>query len=128
MKENKMLCAGTLEIIDLKTGKTIFSGHNKFTQVGLNEIAKFVGKKGGTAPSHMAVGTGNTAPQLGDTALKGSELARVAFDSVEVTGSTVKFTATFGAGVATGTWEETGIFTADSAGIMYSRSVTGIYT
>lgn len=128
MKKNCVKCAGTLEIIDLKTGKTLFSGHNKFTQVGLNEIAKFVAKKGGAAPTHMAVGTSNIAPQLGDTVLKGSELARVAFDEVTVSGSTVKFTATFGAGVGTGTWEETGIFTAASGGVMYSRSVTGTYT
>ena len=128
MKKNSVSCCGTLEAIDLKTGKTVFKVHNMFVQTGLNEIAKFVAKKSPTAPSHIAVGTSSTAPNLADVGLKGSQLARIAFEAVEQTNGTVKFTATFGAGVGTGVWEETGIFTAASGGILFSRAVTGTYT
>lgn len=128
MKKNSVSCCGTLEAIDLKTGKTVFKVHNMFVQTGLNEIAKFVAKKSPTAPSHIAVGTSNVAPSLADVGLKGDQLARLAFEKVEQTNGTVKFTATFGAGVATGVWEETGIFTAESDGILFSRAVTGTYT
>lgn len=128
MKKNSVSCCGTLEAIDLKTGKTVFKVHNMFVQTGLNEIAKFVSKKSPTAPSHIAVGTSNNAPSLADVGLKGSQLSRVAFEKVEQTNGTVKFTATFAAGVGTGVWEETGIFTAASGGILFSRAVTGTYT
>lgn len=128
MKKNSVSCCGTLEAIDLKTGKTIFKVHNMFVQTGLNEIAKFVAKKSPTAPSHIAVGTSNVAPSLADAGLKGSQLARIPFEEVEQTNGTVKFTASFVAGVGTGVWEETGIFTAASGGILFSRAVTGTYT
>lgn len=128
MKKNSVSCCGTLEAIDLKTGKTVFKVHNMFVQTGLNEIAKFVAKKSPTAPSHIAVGTSNAAPSLADVGLKGSQLARIPFEEVEQTNGTVKFTASFGAGVGTGVWEETGIFTAASGGILFSRAVTGTYT
>ena len=128
MKKNSVSCCGTLEAIDLKTGKTVFKVHNMFVQTGLNEIAKFVAKKSPTAPSHIAVGTSNAAPSLADVELKGSQLARIPFDKVEQTNGTVKFTATFAAGVGTGVWQETGIFTAESGGILFSRAVTGTYT
>lgn len=128
MKKNSVSCCGTLEAIDLKTGKTVFKVHNMFVQTGLNEIAKFVSKKSSTAPSHIAVGTSNVAPSLSDVGLKGNQFARIPFEKVEQTDGTVKFTATFGAGVGTGVWEETGIFTAASGGILFSRAVTGTYT
>ena len=128
MNKNSVSCCGTLEAIDLKTGKTVFKVHNMFVQTGLNEIAKFVAKKSPTAPSHIAVGTSSTAPSLADVGLKGSQLARIAFEAVEQTNGTVKFTATFAAGVGTGVWEETGIFTAATGGILFSRAVTGTYT
>lgn len=128
MKKNSVSCCGTLEAIDLKTGKTVFKVHNMFVQTGLNEIAKFVAKKSTTVPSHIAVGTSNVAPSLADVGLKGNQLARIPFEQVEQTNGTVKFTASFGAGVGTGVWEETGIFTAASGGILFSRAVTGTYT
>lgn len=128
MSKGFLKCRGHVIGVDMKTGKTVFENHNIFVQLGLNEIAKLVAGEGGTIPTHIAVGTSNTAPTAGDTALKGSELGRKAFDSKEVTDSTISFVASFGAGEATGVWEETGMFTAASGGIMWSRAVTGTYT
>ena len=122
------IVSGSVKGIDLKTGKTVFENHNIFVQTGLNELAKLVKDKSGAVPSHIAVGTSNTEPVIGDTALKGSELGRKPFESSEITAASVKYAVTFLAGEATGVWEETGIFTAGSAGIMWSRALTGTYT
>lgn len=128
MSKGFLKCRGHVLGIDVKTGKTVFENHNMFVQLGLNELAKIVGGESGTVPTHIAVGTSNVAQNVGDTALKGSELGRKAFDSVEVTDSTISFMVSFGAGEATGVWEETGMFTAGSGGIMWSRALTGTYT
>lgn len=128
MSKGFLKCRGHVLGIDAKTGKTVFENHNMFVQLGLNELAKIVGGQTGTVPTHIAVGTSNVAPNIGDTSLKGSELGRKAFDSVDVSDSTISFMASFGAGEATGVWEETGMFTAASGGIMWSRALTGTYT
>lgn len=122
------IVSGSVKGIDLKTGKTVFENHNIFVQTGLNELAKLVKDKSGAIPSHIAVGTSNAEPVIDDTALKGIELGRKPFESSEITAASVKYAATFLAGEATGVWEETGIFTAGFAGIMWSRALTGTYT
>lgn len=73
--------------------------------------------------SHMALGSSSTAPALSDTAL-GAQLGRVA---VAVAGgspsnNTVSYTATFGAGVATGAVVEAGVFNASTGGTMLCRT------
>lgn len=103
------IVSGSVKGIDLKTGKTVFENHNIFVQTGFNELAKLVKDKSGVVPSHIAVGTSNTEPLIGDTDLKGSELGRKPFESSEITGASVKYAASFLAGEATGVWEETGI-------------------
>lgn len=120
---------GSVKAINTKTGEVVFENHNMFVQTGLNEIAKLVaGQAGASIPAYIAVGTSSTAPSLADTALKGTELGRKAIASVEVTSASIKYGVTFAAGEATGAWEETGIFSAASGGIMFSRAVTGTYT
>lgn len=122
------IVSGSVKGVDLKTGKTVFENHNIFVQTGLNELAKLVKDKSGAVPSHIAVGTSNTEPVIGDTALKGNELSRKPFEETKITAASVKYAASFLAGEATGVWEETGIFTAASDGIMWSRALTGTYT
>jgi len=84
-----------------------------------------------TVPSisflYMAVGTSTTSPALGQTALIGSELARVATTNTNPTSVTTQFVASFGSGVGTGTIEEAGLFSAASAGSMFSRYLTGTF-
>jgi len=85
-----------------------------------------------TVPSisflYMAVGTSTTSPALGQTALIGSELARVATTNTNPTSVTTQFVASFGSGVGTGTIEEAGLFSAASAGSMFSRYLTGTFS
>lgn len=77
--------------------------------------------------TYMAVGTSNTAPAVGQTALVGTELARVACTSTNPTSTTVRWASSYGAGVGTGTIEEAGMFSAAAAGTMFNRVLTGTY-
>lgn len=71
--------------------------------------------------SHMALGSNSTAAVNGDSTL-GTELGRVVLTSSSVLDNVVTYTATFGAGVATGGIQEAGLFNASSAGTMLART------
>lgn len=74
-------------------------------------------------PTYMGIGSGSTAPAVTDTAL-GTELTTSGTRaSVTTTRSNnvISFVASFGAGVGTGAVQEAGLFTASTAGSMYSR-------
>lgn len=70
--------------------------------------------------SHMALGSGTTAPAAGNTALE-SELGRVVLDSATQSDNKMTYVATFPAGTASGAVTEAGIFNADPAGTMLAR-------
>ena len=123
-----MKCKGIMKIVDKKTGKVILEKHNRFVTSGLNAIAALINGESNAIPTRIAVGTSSAAIANSQTALVGTELARVPFDSHVRTGNSIELIATFGAGVGTGAWEEAGIFSAASGGIMFSRVLTGTYT
>ena len=77
--------------------------------------------------SHMAIGTGSTAPAAGNTSL-GSEVGRVALTSSTPSGASIPYIASFGAGVGTGSIAEAGLFNASSSGTMLCRTVFGVIT
>jgi hypothetical protein len=77
--------------------------------------------------SHMAIGTGTTAPALGDTALQ-TQTGRVALTSSTTTNNVTTYECTFGAGVGTGAITEAGIFNAASAGTMLNRATFAVVT
>lgn len=76
---------------------------------------------------YMAVGSGNTAPAVTDTTLV-AEISRVATSVAggTPTGNTVLYTATFPAGVGTGSLQEAGLFNAVSGGSMLSRTTYAV--
>lgn len=77
---------------------------------------------GQSAMSHMAVGTGSTAPAAGDTAL-GTEIDRNALTSRTDAGAVVTYVGDWAAGDATNAAiAEAGIFNAASAGTMLARA------
>ena len=123
-----MKCKGIMKIVDKKTGKVLLEKHNRFVTSGLNAIAALLNGESNAIPTHIAVGTSAAAIANSQTALVGTELARVAFDSHVRTGNSIEIIATFGAGIGTGAWEEAGIFSAATSGIMFSRVLTGTYT
>jgi hypothetical protein len=94
---------------------------NLVVDTGLDYIASRMKDTSATAMSHMAIGSGTTDPAPADTALQTS-LGRVALTSTTVTGNSVEYVATFGAGTGTGAVTEAGIFNASSGGTMLCRT------
>lgn len=100
--------------------KEIHEVDNLTVDAGKAWIAARIDDTPPAAMSHMAVGTGTTAPAAGNTALE-TELARVALDSTANVGQTTTYTATFAPGVGTGAITEAGIFNAAAAGTLLAR-------
>jgi hypothetical protein len=78
-----------------------------------------------SAMSHMAIGTGSTAANASDSAL-GGQANRISLTSTVVSGATITFVATFGAGSGTGAITEAGLFNQSSAGDMLCRTVFAV--
>lgn len=77
--------------------------------------------------SHMALGSGTTAPALTDTALESLLGTREILDSATTPASgVVIYTSTFEAGDATGAVTEAGIFNAATSGTMLCRTTFGV--
>ena len=79
-----MRCKGIMKIVDKKTGEVLLEKHNRFVTSGLNAIAALLNGESNAIPTHIAVGTSATAIADGQTALVGTELARVALDQKSV--------------------------------------------
>lgn len=73
-----------------------------------------------TKPTHMGIGTGITAPAAGDTALQTEVGTRQTINKSR-NNNILTSVATFAAGNGTGAIAEAGIFTAVTAGTLYSR-------
>ena len=97
---------------------------NLVVSTGLDFIASRMKDTTATAMSHMAIGTGSTAPAAGNTTL-GSESARVALTSTTVTANAIAYQATFPAGTPASLTAitEAGIFNANSGGTLLCRTV-----
>jgi hypothetical protein len=99
---------------------------NLVVTTGKNHIADQLSDRGEAQMSHMAIGTGTTAPVAANTAL-GAELDRNALTSrTQGTGADankVTYVGTWAAGDGTGAITEAGIFNSASAGTMLCRSV-----
>lgn len=93
---------------------------NLVVSVGLAYIASRMVGATANVMSHMAIGTGATAPSSANTAL-GAEAARVALSSSGAVDNVVTYVASFGPGSGTGAITEAGIFNAGVAGTMLNR-------
>jgi len=96
---------------------------NLIVTVGKNGIAdQLLASPTISKPSHMAVGTGSTAPAAGDTAL-GAEIDRNALTTKTRSTNVVTMVGDWAAGDGTNSAiAEAGIFDAASTGNMYSRA------
>ena len=99
---------------------------NLVVTVGKNFIASRMKDATATAMTHMGIGSGTTAADVGQTALVTQISNRIALASTTVTNHQVAYAATFGAGVSTGAITEAGIFNASTAGTMLSRTVFSV--
>lgn len=94
---------------------------NLIVTVGKNHIAARIQGTSQSVMSYMAVGSNSTTPTVNDLALN-TEIARVALATFTNTNNTVQATATFGAGVGTGTLREAGLFNASTNGTMLAHT------
>jgi len=102
---------------------------NLVVTVGKNFIASRISSATAPVMGWMEVGTTNTAPAVGDTALAAAIAASrtaLAVSGGAPTGAVVRYIATFGATVGTGAWVEAGIFNAASAGTMLCRTTFSV--
>lgn len=94
-------------------------GSNIVVSAGKNLAALRLDNQG-TAPSHMALGTGTTLPLEADTTLV-TEILRVVFSPVpSISTNEITYQATF-TSIATQTLAELGIFNAGAGGTMLAR-------
>jgi hypothetical protein len=98
---------------------------NLVVTVGKSFVASRMVGTASNVMSHMALGSGTTAPAAGDTTLQ-TELGRVALAGSTAASNVVTYTATFSAGTATGAVTEAGIFNAASAGTLLCRTVFSV--
>ena len=94
--------------------------NNLIVDTGSNFISDRM-KDDETAMTHMALGSGTTAPAAGNTALESQLGSREALDSSTVTNNQIVFISSFEAGDSTGAVSEAGIFNAASGGTMLCR-------
>ena len=124
MTNEKIKFLGTIEVF--KNGTLIDTVKNLVVNTGLNFFLNGA-FNGITSPmGYIAVGSGVTAPAPTNTALV-TEIARQPLANTPGS-QTIQLTASFLAGVGTGTIAEAGIFNASSGGTMLSRALIGPYT
>jgi hypothetical protein len=118
---------GALRLVLSKADGTSeeFDFKNLVVTVGKEFVASRMVGTASNVMSHMALGSGTTAPAAGNTTL-GTELGRVALAGAVAASNVVTYTATFSAGTATGAVTEAGIFNASSAGTMLCRTVFSV--
>ena len=102
--------------------------NNLVVNTGLNYIASRIISNVENVMSHMAIGTGTTAPNASDTALVSIAGARETIDSLSITDNAIKYTAIFEAGNQSGDITEAGIFNALTGGSMLCRTTFSAVT
>lgn len=75
------------------------------------------------AGGYIAVGDGETAFNVADTALAGTNQARAAITASSVSDGVITFTAEFGTGSGNFEWLEIGVFDAATAGNLFVRKL-----
>ena len=96
---------------------------NLVVSTGKEYIAQRMTSNNTTIMSNIAVGSNGTTPGNSNTALI-SEISRTVFSSTNVSGNTITYVASFGAGIAVGALQEAGIFNSETAnsGTMLCRT------
>ncbi len=106
-------------------GEVVQEVENLVVTAGKGFVASRMAGTSANVMSHMAIGTGSTAAGASDTAL-GSEAARTALTSTNVSGAVVTYVDTFAAGTGTGAITEAAILNASSGGTMLCRTVFSV--
>ena len=123
-EKDKVGLRGRLHILvrNEETGEVLRDewNDNKIVDTGLNLVRDIIAA-GNTPPTHVAVGTNNTAPLATDTTLN-TEVFRKRINRRTPTDKNIEFQLFITTGEANGnTLKEAGIFNAASVGEMLSR-------
>lgn len=101
---------------------------NLIVDTGFEGVAYRIAPHDGSAANdpwnYIAIGTGTASPAAGDTALAGSEIARLQDATATYTSTPSKqlqLQVSFGPGVGTGNVAESGLFNAATGGNMLAR-------
>lgn len=94
---------------------------NLVVTAGKTFIASRMTSASDAVMSHMAVGTNNTSPVAGDTALN-TETARVALTSATPSANSITYVGDYPPGTGTGTLVEAGLFNGAVTGTMLART------
>lgn len=121
MSNDSVKVTGRVEIIHTKADGSVDREviDNLVVTTGKAHVAARLGSSPPTAMSHIAIGTGATAPAAGDTALQ-TELDRNAATPTP-SANTIAFAASWAPGDGTGAISEAGIFNAGAGGTMLAR-------
>lgn len=99
---------------------------NLVVTVGKNFIASRMASAGAAVMGWIEVGTGGTAPVVGDTTLQTALYRKaITVSGGTVAGSAVTYSVTLNPGEGTGSLQEAGIFNAGAAGTMLARTTFG---
>lgn len=124
MQETLALVAHWKIHLVLRDGaQVLYEGKNLVTNKGYEIVAKRLSGLAINAISHVAMGTGATAPVLTQTALIGTEIARQALSFSFIPTTDLQGTATFAGPGSDQTIQEFGVFNAGAAGDMFSRFI-----
>lgn len=106
-----------------------FDNHNIIPAVGLQQIGALMIGSNTNSITHCQVGTSSTATDTSQTDLVGPISPRLAITSRYPTGSTItNYDTFFGSADGTGTWLESGLFTAITSGILMARLTMSSFT
>jgi hypothetical protein len=100
---------------------------NLVVTAGKNFIASRIVSDSADIMGYMAIGDNATVSALPQTSLS-NQRARVATSTASAVDNNITFTASFGAGVGTGSIQEAGIFNASSSGTMLCRTTFPVIT
>lgn len=100
--------------------------NNLVVDTGLAYIASRMKDATANPMTHMAVGSGTTAPSASNTDLQSILGSREVLDSTDVTGSSVSFSCGFEAGEGTGAITEAGLFNSVTGGTMLCRTTFAV--
>lgn len=100
------------------------AGRNLVVDAGLVQIASLMAGTSTAAFGYCGVGGSTTAAAAGQTDLQ-APIARIATTSNYTVSGEAHFDTFWSSGQGNGTWNETGIFTAASGGLMLCRKTLG---
>jgi hypothetical protein len=100
---------------------------NLVVTAGKNFIASRIVSGSAAVMGYMAIGDNAAVSALPQTSLS-NQRARVEIDTASAVDNNITFTASFGAGVGTGSIQEAGIFNAFEEGTMLCRTTFPVIT